>query len=112
VLISDQATNPEKQHRLRGSSGSVGNRGKRSTIQGGSVLLKPVARKFLSKQITCLHGMSRCQLWVIRVTLTVGRPLPLYLDERTSSDGPGMSGWCQWATSTWQTPLPRPTRYR
>src|SRR4029077_14354516 len=27
VLISDQATNPEKQHRLQGSSGSVGNRG-------------------------------------------------------------------------------------
>jgi hypothetical protein len=64
VLISDQATNPEKQHRLQGSSRSVGNRGKRSTTQGGSVLLKPVARKFLSKQITCLHGMSRCQLRV------------------------------------------------
>jgi hypothetical protein len=34
-------------------------------------------------------------MWVNRVTLTVGRPLPVYLDQRTSSDRPGMSGWCQ-----------------
>ena len=36
-----------------------------------------------------------CLLWVNRVTLAVGRPLPVYPDERTSSDRPGMSGWCQ-----------------
>jgi hypothetical protein len=33
--------------------------------------------------------------WVNRITLTVGRPLPIYADQRTSSDRPGMSGWCQ-----------------
>src|SRR2546430_952793 len=31
---------------------------------------------------------------VNRVTLTVGRPLPVYSDQRTSADRPGMSGWC------------------
>jgi hypothetical protein len=90
VLISDQATNPEKQHRLQGSSGSVGNRGKRSTIQGGSVLLKLVARKFLSKQITCLHGMSRCQLRV-KLRSPGGQPGgPLCLTN--GHDQPGQSG--------------------
>jgi hypothetical protein len=46
---------PATPHRLQGSSGSVGNRGKRSTIRGGTVLLKPVARKCLSKH-TLAHG--------------------------------------------------------
>jgi len=32
---------------------------------------------------------------VNRVILTVGRPLPVCPDKRTSSDHPGMSGWCQ-----------------
>src|SRR6266478_3912891 len=36
---------------------------------------------------------------VNRVVLTVVRPLPVYPDERTSSDRPGMSGWCQIPTS-------------
>ena len=31
-------------------------------------------------------------LWVNRVTLTVGRPLPVFPDQRTSSDRPSMSG--------------------
>jgi hypothetical protein len=34
-------------------------------------------------------------VWVNRVTLTAGRPLPVYPDQRTSSDRPSMSGWCQ-----------------
>jgi hypothetical protein len=38
-----------------------------------------------------LHG----PLQVNRVTLTVGRPRPVYPDQRTSSGRPGMSGWCQ-----------------
>ena len=36
----------------------------------------------------------RLPQWVNRVTLVVGRPLPVYPDQRTSSDRPGMSGWC------------------
>src|SRR5450432_2518317 len=39
--------------------------------------------------------IGRCRCWVNRVTLSVGRPLPVYLDERTSSGYSGMSGWCQ-----------------
>jgi hypothetical protein len=34
-------------------------------------------------------------LWVKRVGLTVGQPLRADPDQRTSSDRPGMSGWCQ-----------------
>jgi len=37
---------------------------------------------------------SRGPKWVNRVTLTVGRPLPVDPDQRTSSDRPGISGWC------------------
>ena len=33
-----------------------------------------------------------------RVTLTVRRSLPVYPDQRTSSNRPGMSGWCQQRT--------------
>jgi hypothetical protein len=42
-----------------------------------------------------LNKRVRLPRWVKRVTLTVGRPLPIYPDQRTSSDRPGMSGWCQ-----------------
>jgi hypothetical protein len=34
------------------------------------------------------------ELWVNRVVLTASQPLPVYPDQRTSSDRPGMSGWC------------------
>jgi hypothetical protein len=46
----------------------------------------------------------RAKLWsvqtelpvrVISVVLTAGQLFPVYPDERTSSDRPGMSGWCQ-----------------
>jgi hypothetical protein len=37
-------------------------------------------------------------VWVNRVVLTVVRSLPVYPDKRTSSDRPGMSGWCQQRT--------------
>jgi hypothetical protein len=33
-----------------------------------------------------------CPNWVNRVTLVVGRPLPVFPKQRTSSDRPGMSG--------------------
>src|SRR5712672_1586187 len=42
--------------------------------------------------------MSRVR--VNRVTLTVGWPLPVYPDQRTSSACPGMSVWCQFQTLT------------
>lgn len=32
--------------------------------------------------------------WVISVGLTGHRPLPVYPDQRTSSDRAGWSGWC------------------
>jgi len=44
---------------------------------------------------------GRCLLWVNRVILTVGWPLPVYLGQRTSSEPVGMSQTCQEATSTW-----------
>jgi hypothetical protein len=34
-------------------------------------------------------------LRAVRVVPIAGRPLPVYTDQRTSSDRPGMSGWCQ-----------------
>ena len=43
-------------------------------------------------------GSSRLS-WVIRVGLTLSPLLPVYPNELTSRDRPGMSGWCQWATS-------------
>jgi hypothetical protein len=49
--------------------------------------------------------------WVNRVTLTVGRPLPVHPDQRTSSDRPGMSGWCQFRKSS-QPSHAKPARYR
>jgi hypothetical protein len=33
--------------------------------------------------------------WVNRIALAVGRRLPVDPDQQTSSDRPGMSGWCQ-----------------
>jgi hypothetical protein len=42
------------------------------------------------------------RLGSIRVDLTVGRPFPVYPDERTSSDRPGMSGWCHFRTHALQ----------
>jgi len=36
----------------------------------------------------------RCPNWVNRVALTVDWPFPVYPDQRTSSDRPGISGWC------------------
>jgi len=35
-----------------------------------------------------------CPIWVNRVNLTKGGPLPVYPDQRTSSDRPGMSQTC------------------
>src|SRR5207344_1935438 len=43
---------------------------------------------------------TRCQIWVNRVTLVVGRPLPVYPDQRTYLGIVGMSQRCQRATST------------
>ena len=37
---------------------------------------------------------SRRPLWVNRVTLVVGRSLPVYSNERTSRDRPGWSVLC------------------
>jgi hypothetical protein len=48
---------------------------------------------------------ARSPKWVNRVTLVVGRPLPVYPDQRTSSDHPGMSGWCQRTKSLRSSPL-------
>jgi hypothetical protein len=42
--------------------------------------------------------------WVNRVTLAVGRPLPVYPDEQTSSVYSGMSGWCQHTKSLRDSP--------
>ena len=36
-----------------------------------------------------------CPSWVNRVTLSVAGLSLVYPDQRTSSDCPGMSGWCQ-----------------
>src|SRR5258708_6323685 len=36
--------------------------------------------------------------WVNRATLIVGQSLPVYPDQRTSSDRRGMSGWCHFRT--------------
>jgi len=42
---------------------------------------------------------TRCQIWVNRVTLVVGRPLPVYPDQRTYLGIVGMSQRCQQPTS-------------
>jgi hypothetical protein len=49
-----------------------------------------------------MHGLQssardevECPLRVNRAVLTLNRPLPVYADERTSSDRPGWSGSCQ-----------------
>jgi hypothetical protein len=42
-----------------------------------------------------LTNAVRSSFRVKRVNLTVGWSLPVYSDQRTSSDHPGMSGWCQ-----------------
>jgi hypothetical protein len=46
-----------------------------------------------------LNHLIRFPMRVIRVVLTVGQPLPVYPDQRTSSDRRGWSGSCQSATS-------------
>jgi hypothetical protein len=38
------------------------------------------------------------ELWVNRFVLATGQPLPVYPDERTSSDRPGCSGSCHFLT--------------
>jgi hypothetical protein len=36
-----------------------------------------------------------CPLWIIRVVVAVGQPLPVYPDEQTSSDSVGVSQTCE-----------------
>src|ERR1700730_10421192 len=57
-------------------------------------------RRELSKKRYCdscrrTEQLDQCPLWVLRVTLAVGRPLPLYPDQRTSLVFVGMSQTCQ-----------------
>ena len=60
-----------------------------------------------------ISGLRRLWLEIIRwslfrvnrVTLVVGRPHPVYPDQRTSSDRLGMSGWCQRTKSLRSSPL-------
>jgi hypothetical protein len=45
---------------------------------------------------TCVSTKTRpCPLRVKSAVLTVRNPVPVYPEERTSSDRPGRSGWCQ-----------------
>jgi hypothetical protein len=54
----------------------------------------------------------RCPSWVNRVGLTVGQPLPVYPDERTSSEPVGMSQTCQQATYRTRSILNKTARRR
>jgi hypothetical protein len=79
-------------------------RGLMSSAQGAMA-----TNPFSSKSVPVRYAFSAetqdcvlCPSWVNRVTLTVGRPLPVYPDQRTSSDRPGVSGWCQEETPALQ----------
>jgi hypothetical protein len=48
---------------------------------------------------------ARCRRWVIRAVLTQCHPFPIYPDQRTSSDRPGMSQTCQFRTNALQGQL-------
>jgi hypothetical protein len=52
-------------------------------------------------QNSARSGMAE---WVDRIASTVGRPLPVYPGQRTSSHRPDMSGWCQSTKSLRSSP--------
>lgn len=49
-------------------------------------------------QLASETDQARCRRWVKSIVLAVGRLLPLYAGQRTSSDRPVRSGWCQQET--------------
>jgi hypothetical protein len=76
--------------------------------QRSNDLLKPVARKFLPTRITCLHGMSRCQLRVNNGPNSAQTGLPKCPREQTFTVLVGMSRTCQKRINriTWEAAAP------